>query len=302
MQTELRKTPSVVLWRILGNDVVPRHAPGQTLCNIEFILEHEAEFPSCEKRFLLNRIMDEATVERIRHLLEHARLGYDVIPFVGEAYLEQRTADEKVRYITNVNAARNHCIKQGLAIAPIVLPFDGSCFFNPAGWGMFLKVAERNPDVAAFIVAMWRLQDNREALQVGRRPQLRETVGRRLWFWPKRVPVEPQLGFTRESDVLFDEGLVYSRCDKAEVLWRLGIPGPWDQWEKRLREQTTRRNGLSRHFGDRRAILNAGFVCRLSSGNQQADSSSSHRRDSRPTGLADLQKQADEKYGYAVRR
>jgi hypothetical protein len=285
--------PAVVLWRILGNDIVPRHAPGQTQRNLEFILESEGAFPGCEKRFLLNRIMDETIFARIRERLEHAGIRYDVIPFERSAYLAQRDAEARVRYVTNVNAARNHCIKVGLSSASITLPFDGNCFFSNAGWQGFLDVARSNPNAAAFIVPMWRLQDNRQALLRGRRPKLEETVARRLRIWPIRQPVEPQIGFTRTTDVSFDEALVYSKCPKAELLWRLGVAGPWDRWEIDLQRETRERNGSSKYFGDRRLIPDAGFVCRLTSGNQHADSSIGHRSAVRRVGLEDLEKLAD---------
>jgi hypothetical protein len=285
--------PAVVLWRILGNDIVPRHAPGQTQRNLEFILDREGTFPGCEKRFLLNRIMDPTVLAQIRERLEHAGIRYDVIPFERSAYLAQPDAEARVRYITNVNAARNHCVKVGLSVAPFTLPFDGNCFFSNAGWQGFFDVACSHPDAAAFVVPMWRLQDNRHALVRGRRPKLKETVARRLRIWPIRQPVEPQIGFTRTTDVRFDEGLVYSKCPKAELLWRLGVAGPWDRWETELQRDTRARNGSSKYFADRRLIPDAGFVCRLTSGNKHADSSIGHRSAVRRAGLEDLEKVAD---------
>lgn len=291
------QAPRVVLWRILGNDLMPRHAPGQTLRNLEFILEHETDFPGCEKRFLLNRIIDGESVEKVCTLLQQGGMGYEVIPFARDVYLAQSAVEDQVRYLTNVNAARNHCIRRGLSMAPITLPLDGNCFFNRAGWEGFFEVAERHPEAAAFIVAMWRLRNNQHALQGRRRPRLRETIRRRLWVLPVAVPVEPQVGFSRTSDVLFDEQFVYSKCDKAELLWRLGISGPWDSWDDNLRKWTRGRNGVSKYFGDRRVLLDAGFVCRLASGNRFADTNFSHRGDVRKEGLANLRRQADHMCG-----
>lgn len=296
MQLATPKAPVVVLWRILGNDIVPRHAPGQTYRNLEFILRNEADFPGCEKRFLLNRIMREDAFERLQSLLQEAHAGYEVIPFESTAYLAQRTIDDRVQYLTNVNAARNHCIKGGLASAPVVLPLDGNCFFSRAGWQSFFAVADRNTTAAAFIVAMWRLRNNQHALDVGRKPRLRETVRQRLGVFPVRVPVEPQVGFTKMSDAWFNENLVYSKCDKVELLWRLGVGGPWDEWHKDLRTRTIEGSAFSKFCGDRQMILNAGFVCRLASGNERADSDIAHRGESRKVGLAEIANQADDMY------
>jgi hypothetical protein len=289
--------PQVILWRILGNDIVPRHPVGQTRRNLEFMLEHEEPLPGCEKRFLLNRIMHEETFAQIRSLLDDARIAYEVIPFEREAYLEKGGPEEQIRYITNVNAARNHCIKSGLSMAPVTLPLDGNCFFNRSGWESFMRVVNRSPGAAAFIIAMWRLRENRHALQRWRKPQVRETIRKRWGYWPVRAPVEPQIGFTRESDALFDEGLVYSKCDKAEVLWRLGVRGPWDDWDGDLRARAIGSGRRSKCFADRAKILDAGFVCRLASGNQKADFDFRHRGDDRKAGLAQINQRAQTLYG-----
>ena len=37
---------TLVLYRILGNDLPPRHSPGQTLRNLRFLLQHESDFSS----------------------------------------------------------------------------------------------------------------------------------------------------------------------------------------------------------------------------------------------------------------
>ena len=297
MEPSSRNSSLVVLWRILGNDIVPRHAPGQTRQNLEFILRHEADFSGGEKRFLLNRIMDPAEVDKIRALLERWQVRYDTIPFSREEYLAQRTVEERVRYITNVNGARNHCIKVGLTLAPVVLPFDGNCFFTSAGWQSFFDIANQNRDAAGFVVPLWRLRDNRQALRGSRKPQIKETIGRRFRIWPIRQLAEPQLGFTRSSDVRFDEELAYPRCDKAELLWRLGIPGPWQEWSSELRQQTAKRNGVSKYHGELHFIPTAGFVCRLSSGNPRADARMSFRVAARRSGLGEITMLADKTCG-----
>jgi hypothetical protein len=63
------------LYRIVGNDLVPRHAPGQSLANVRFILEHETELEGCEKHWILNRIVDPREEERLIELGSAARFG-----------------------------------------------------------------------------------------------------------------------------------------------------------------------------------------------------------------------------------
>jgi hypothetical protein len=80
---------SIVLYRILGNDLPPRHRPGQTLSNVRFILEHEPEFNNTRKLWVLNRIVDPHAEESIIQLLDHHRQEYIRIPFEEDEYLKQ---------------------------------------------------------------------------------------------------------------------------------------------------------------------------------------------------------------------
>src|SRR5690554_3566160 len=54
----LDKIPNtLVLYRIVGNDLYPRHAKGQSRENLRFVLENEPDFDACEKIWILNRIV-----------------------------------------------------------------------------------------------------------------------------------------------------------------------------------------------------------------------------------------------------
>ena len=75
-----------VLYRIVGNDLYPRHDAGQSLANLRFILEHEPRFEGCEKRWLLNRIRNNDKLQELMAILEDYGYGYDVIPFEPEAF------------------------------------------------------------------------------------------------------------------------------------------------------------------------------------------------------------------------
>jgi hypothetical protein len=90
-----------VLYRVLGNDLPPRHEIGQTLSNLRFMLDNEPELEACEKRWVVNRIVDpeqEAAVialleERGQHYLhipfdlgEYGRVGWDFDGFPDEGF------------------------------------------------------------------------------------------------------------------------------------------------------------------------------------------------------------------------
>lgn len=76
----------IILYRIIGNDLPPRHKEGQTLSNLQFILEHEADFPNTRKIFLLNRISNIVNEAAIIRLLEHHRIEYIRLPFEEHVY------------------------------------------------------------------------------------------------------------------------------------------------------------------------------------------------------------------------
>lgn len=66
----------------------PRHENGQAGRNLSFILEHEPDLPRCEKRFIVNRIVDVDEETKIVGLLEQAGATYFRIPFRWEAYTQ----------------------------------------------------------------------------------------------------------------------------------------------------------------------------------------------------------------------
>ena len=67
-----------VLYRIIGNDIEPRHRRGQSRRNIEFILDNEPDLPKCEKRWVVNRIVDQSEERAICDLLEAHGQPYPV--------------------------------------------------------------------------------------------------------------------------------------------------------------------------------------------------------------------------------
>jgi hypothetical protein len=77
---------SASLFRIIGNDLPPRHSPGQTLSNLKFILDHEPDFEGCEKIWILNRLVDPEKENAIIRLLDIHRRSYIRIPFDWDEY------------------------------------------------------------------------------------------------------------------------------------------------------------------------------------------------------------------------
>ena len=271
-----------LIYRILGNDLPPRHDSEQTLRNLRFILENEETFQDTEKRFLLNRIVDEDKLKAIKAMLDDFGFKYDEIPFDWAEYRALRTREYRIRYFTNVNPARNRCLQLAATSVydpDVVLPLDGGTFIRRDGWGALDTTALMHPDDGFFAMPTWRLTKYEEAIDCDIAPVVREEYK----FSGGQTVVstrECSLVFTRNADACFNEGLTYADVDKVELLWRLGIPGVWERWEhaKQSRALQTK----SSFYGQ---VKHAGFVCRLPSGDAEGDFDNMTRGQHRAKGL-----------------
>jgi hypothetical protein len=268
----------MIFYRILGNDIPPRHSPTQTLTNLAFILGNEPVLPGCERRFLLNRIVDAQIKMQLIALIDEAGLRWHDIPFVPDEFRRLETPYEKALYLTNQNAARNRCIELGLADGDTVLPFDGQSFFTAQGWSAMAAAMIADGAGKYFTVPMFRLSDNRLALASWGRPGFEDADHTRT---------EPQLIVRRGCDIRFNPYLTYGQANKVELLMRLGVAGPWDAWTGQpfdaIRANLARLR--SRSYGQ---VREAGFVLRLESGNPQADQDRSFRARARIAGLSEF--------------
>lgn len=266
-----------VLYRIIGNDLYPRHSVGQSRRNVKFILENELSFENCEKRWIVNRIVNRDEERSITELLEGHKQKYSVISFDSEAYKsigwsfeefdspdffcsgkfvgldpEQKVRSitaaysAKNRYIMNNNGARNSALQEGRSVAKWVLPWDGNCFLTPRAWEEISNTIKQEGKRRYFVVPMQRITDNSSLLKDDFSPDPKE---------------EPQIIFRSDSTEMFNPSFVYGRRSKVETFWRLGVPGVWDRWKDDQWDQT--RRGVSPEAG---LCSEAGWVARLASG------------------------------------
>jgi hypothetical protein len=270
-----------VLTRIIGNDLVPRHAEGQSLANLRFILDHEPTLEGCEKRFVVNRILDDAARIAIVEALEARGVPFTVIPFDWDAFartaydhapfapgffqsraFDALTEEERQRalvrtyvpknlYVMNNNGARNLALVEGRALAKWVLPWDGNCFVTEDAWAEIRAAVAAARDRRYLIVPMARLTDNARLLEPGFRPEAAE---------------EPQVMFRSDAEEAFDERQVYGRRPKVELFCRLGVEGPWDKWRLDPWDIPPRKVSPEAH-----RVAQGGWVARLFSGQARAE-------------------------------
>ncbi|KAK9768838.1 hypothetical protein K7432_000173 [Basidiobolus ranarum] len=272
----------LAFYRILGNDLPPRHKPGQTLNNVRFILENEVQFPNTEKWWIINRIVDpEQEVAILKLLLSHNQ-KYIRIPFEEKEYAKRdfryedfptqdffrsdefsglgnmgklRSIDytyhDKNLYVMNNNGGRNFALNHGKkSKAKWILPFDGNCFFTETSFNKITQQLETyGDDYKYFIVPMTRVLNNTELLD-----------------FPEVEPVasqEPQIIFRYDATETFNMQMRYGRRPKLELLWRLGAQKSPDTvtqevvpWEVRMRPDSLEKGKYK----------TAGWVFRLFSG------------------------------------
>ncbi|KAG0020001.1 hypothetical protein BGZ80_004912 [Entomortierella chlamydospora] len=278
---------SIVLYRILGNDLPPRHRPGQTLSNVRFILEHEPEFEKTRKLWVLNRIVDQHAETAIIQLLDHHRQEYIRIPFEEREYLKQDfkledfpepdffssddystfskvaklrvldyTYHDKNRYAMNNNGGRNIAINHGKTEvdARWIFAFDGNSFLTKNAMNEIKQAIQTHGNaVKYFVVPMARLVDNSQLLKgIDTRPNSKE---------------EPQIIFRNDAEDVYNPDMRYGRRSKLELLWRLGalergkISKPSVSWEPKERDP----------IPDKADFKTVGWVFRLFSGKKSQE-------------------------------
>ena len=296
---------SFVLYRIIGNDLPPRHRSGQSERNLRFLLDNEPELEGCAKRFVLNRIVDRRVEERLMGLLDAHGAPYLHLPFDADEYraigwrvsdFEQpgmlygwahdRLADasraraidhafhDKNLYVMNNNGARNAALEDGRARARWVLPLDGNCFFTRSAWRLLRNDVLTRPHRRYIVIPMARVNDNAELLA--------DDV-------PSPANDEPQVGFRQDATETFDDDARYGRRPKVELLRRLGVAGPWDSWPDEPWEQPFR--GRCREAGEYQI---AGWVARLASGQPNLEVDGRQRMISRMVGIRRLLSEVQE--------
>ncbi len=231
------------LIRILGNDHPPRHDSEQTVNNLRFTLENESDFPGVKKIFIINRVYNKETENKIIEILSSHGCDYIQIPFESDSYknmdwdlepfgraeyfkapsakpikLEARlfAAAPKIRYAMNVNGARNMGLTEAFRIAEWALVLDGNCFLTAESFKNFERSASKYPYVPYIIMPMARLNDNEDLFSL----KIRNIKNNE----------EPQIAIHRSARVHYDEDFPYGFRDKAELLIKLGVEGKWNSW------------------------------------------------------------------------
>ncbi len=235
---------SFAIFRIIGNSLPPRHSQDNTLRTTSYILENEEEFEGCEKIWVLNKIVDRKDKTSLLNLLRERNQKFIDIPFDVDAHfntfldvtgapvalrfslkeqtvyphiaaqLEEWKIRHKSQRLVGINEARNIALKLGRSRYDWSVIADGGVIFSKQGWNNFVVgVTQEQPNKIA-IIQMYRVYEWKSLED----------------YAPDGSQEEPQIAFHRASEEVFDPVRRYGNQNKAELLARLGVPGPWQEW------------------------------------------------------------------------
>jgi hypothetical protein len=161
-------------------------------------------------------------------------------------------------YVTNVNPARNVAISIGHMFAGWTIPLDGNCILTTDSLAQ-IKDSISVARLRYMIVPMMR---DHESLAAS-------------FAYPLESQ-EPQVAFHKDAQCRFNRRYYYGRRDKAELLKRLGVTGPWASWNTDPWEPEPPAQAV---LGEEVAVT--GSVLRLPSGYDEGELSSVKRTYSR---------------------
>ena len=232
----------ILLYRILGNDLPPRHSFNQTITNLLFILQREYSFPNVTKIWILNRIVDPQKEQSLIAILNEYKQIYVRIPFYLNEYIQipyyfpsnYPTDDyfnstkffrlhsldkyllidtiyhKRNLYVMNNNGARNFCLKHGKTTSESqwFMIFDSNCFLPRKAFETISRSLLINGShVQHFIIPMIRLVNHQNVFKVNQ----------------SKSNEEAQIIFRRDSPVEFLENMRYGQAPKQELLQHLGV-------------------------------------------------------------------------------
>ena len=214
---------SIVLYRLIGNDMPPLEIKGQLLSNTKYALEHEREtLPRTRKRWILNRIVDSEIHDQILGMLQYYGYGHDDIidiPFEPEKMCALRNGDDRVHYVANQNAARNMGYEAGLRDGfRWIFVFDGNGFVSDDQWNAILDAVDYSErhDKRALLVPMVRTRVRNDPSFLNASTSLMSIMNHQPYF------AEPQIGFRNDllplGSMPYNEDLKYGVMNKLDLL------------------------------------------------------------------------------------
>lgn len=204
--------------RILGNELPPRDLPGSRLAVFDYILNHEYREDGTERIWILNRIMDQQSLNTIKDKLKASNERYIELGIDWSEYAASLSRTKRITTLVGINQARNEAFKAGAAIADFVFVLDGDCFFDKSTWTSAIAEIDRD-------------QSDHQNRKYYALPIARVFLEDSPAFKLEQVELEePVLVFRKDATELFDETAVFGKDDKVLLLLKLGLRSQQDHW------------------------------------------------------------------------
>ena len=231
------------LYRFIGNIINNR--TDRFFDSLELTLKYETTFADTDKIWVINRIYSKEQLNKIKILMNKYEQKCLLINFDEEKYLECKQdfliptnnklyykllnikkwrtniilplmLYHKNKYVANNNGCRNFIIKEGKKKYLWTFVIDGFCFFTEDAWNNIVNNIKENDRY--IIIPLIRLIHN-------------NYIHKNYEELNKLEKTEPQIAFHKNSEICFNELLMYGRQPKSELLTYLNVKGIWNKWK-----------------------------------------------------------------------
>lgn len=249
------KPKKIYLVRIIGNTMPNINDPDQNLNNLNYILDNEPNLENLEKIWILNRIVDKNMEKKYEKLLNNNNKYYEKIEFNKNEFIKKLNSNlitsknltqnmDAILYLTNINGARNYALSRFRNKCDYVMVFDSNIFLpNNSLTKINNLCSTSNFD---YILTPIKRINEYNSIHNGDIKKIKNE--------------EPQIIFSKNSTLTFNEKIPYGFSNKVELLNVIGAKGEWNNWK-----DNERLNIKSRKSDKKYNFKTIAFVLRLPS-------------------------------------
>ena len=221
------KGKEIYMVRIIGNCLPEINDPNQNLNNLKYILENEEDFPNVTKIWILNRIVDKNMEEKYKKILKQNKKHFETIPFnkndfssksiklTNNSTQDIKTYMNEILYISNINGARNYALERFREKCSYTMVLDANIFLPKQSFNEIEDEVKR--DIDYILVPIKRISEYSDI----KNESLLNSLDKG----------EPQIIFSKNSTLNFNEKIPYGFSNKVELLNLIGSRGIWNGWK-----------------------------------------------------------------------
>lgn len=240
------KPKEIYMVRIIGNCLPDINDPNQNLNNLKYILENEHDFPNVTKIWILNRIVDKNMEEKYKKILKQNKKHFEIIPFDKEDFNSNpvkltnnsthdiKTHMKQILYISNINGARNYALNRFRNNCNYTMVLDANIFMTNNSFNEINTNIEDNSETDYILVPIKRISKYTDIEDESLIDSLENA--------------EPQIIFSKNSTLNFNEDIPYGFSNKVELLNLIGSHGVWNSWKDNERVNVISRKSNGKKY------------------------------------------------------